>query len=63
MGEVVNLRLARKARARIGAQTAAAANRAKFGRTKAERVAMEQEAAREARRLDGAEREERGEKQ
>ena len=37
MGEIVNLRRARKARARVDAGTAAAANRAKSGRTKAER--------------------------
>ena len=54
MGEVVNLRLARKARARDEAQTKATANRARFGRSKAERHAEEMEAARRDRALDGA---------
>ena len=57
MGEIVSLRMARKARARAGAQTTAAANRAKFGRTKAERAAEDGEAARRAALLDGARRE------
>lgn len=57
MGEIVSLRTARKARARADAQTTAAANRAKFGRTKAERAAEDQEAARRAALLDGAKRE------
>ena len=54
MGEVVNLRLARKARARDEAQAKATANRARFGRSKAERRAEEMEAARRDRTLDGA---------
>ena len=58
MGEVVSFRTARKARARADAQTTAAANRAKFGRTKAERAAEEQAAARRDALLDGAKREE-----
>ena len=57
MGEVVNFRAARKAKARAEAETTAAANRAKFGRAKAERLAEEQEAARRAALLDGAKRE------
>jgi hypothetical protein len=57
MGEVVSLRGVRKAKARAEAETTAAANRAKFGRTKAERLAEEQDAARRAALLDGAKRE------
>jgi hypothetical protein len=57
MGEVVNLRAARKAKVRAEAQTTAAANRAKFGRTKAERLTEEQDAARRDALLDGARRE------
>jgi hypothetical protein len=37
VAEIVNLNKARKARARAEAKTAAAANRVKFGRTKADR--------------------------
>jgi hypothetical protein len=52
MAEVINLRQARKARDRQAAQAQAAANRARFGRTKAEKAA---DAAREEarRHLDG----------
>ncbi|WP_010183330.1 DUF4169 family protein [Sphingomonas sp. PAMC 26605] len=57
MGEVVNLRRARKARARDAAETTAAANRAAFGRSKDERDAAAIESARHARTLDGAKRE------
>ena len=39
MAEIVNLNKARKARARAEAKGAAAANRVKFGRTKADRDA------------------------
>lgn len=58
MAEIVNLNKARKAQARQGAEALAAANRAKHGRTKAEKA---NEARAEARRkalLDGAKREE-----
>jgi len=58
MAEIVNLRLARKARDRLAAGKAAEANRAKFGRTKAERDADAQMQARAERLLDGAKREE-----
>lgn len=37
MGDVINLRLARKARSRDAAAKTAAANRVRFGRSKAER--------------------------
>lgn len=58
MGEVVNLRRARKARARAADAAQASANRAAFGRTKAEKARDEEEAARRDRLLDGAKREE-----
>ena len=54
MAEIVNLNRARKAKARAEAEATAAANRAKHGRTAAER---EREGLIEARRralLDGA---------
>lgn len=57
MGDVINLRRARKARARADAQDKAAANRLAFGRTRAEREAAAAEAARHERLLDGAKRE------
>ena len=56
-GDVVNLRLARKARARDEAQAVAATNRAKFGEAKPARMMREGEAARAERKLDGARRE------
>lgn len=52
-GEVVNLRLARKARRREQDEARAAANRARFGRPKVERDAEAAEASRAARALDG----------
>jgi len=57
-GEVVNLRLARKRKLRAQSAAEADANRAKHGRTKAER--REETARREAaeRALDGHKREE-----
>ncbi|MBY0393243.1 MAG: DUF4169 family protein [Novosphingobium sp.] len=57
MGEVVNLRLARKAAARKDKEAQAAANRAAHGRTRAERAASKAEVERAARLLDGAKRE------
>lgn len=54
MAEIVNLRLARKARARNTAGADAAANRAKFGRNKADKAAAEAETARIGRIVDGA---------
>jgi hypothetical protein len=57
MAEIVNLRQARKARARAEKAAEAAANRAKFGRTKTEKAA---EAARRElaeRQLDSHKRE------
>lgn len=40
MGEIVNLRRLKKQRARQDAEAAAAENRVRFGRTKAERLAQ-----------------------
>jgi len=57
MAEIVNLNRARKAKARVAATKTAAANRAKFGRTKAERDAEAAEQARRTALLDGARRE------
>ena len=57
MAEIVNLRLARKARQRSQAAQDAAENRARFGRTKGERARDAVEAERLARTVDGARRE------
>jgi hypothetical protein len=57
MAEVVNLRRARKAKARAAAEVEAAANRALHGRTGAEKRAHAAEAERRERGLDGAKRE------
>jgi hypothetical protein len=57
MAEIVNLNKARKARAKADAVRTADANRAKFGRTKAEREAEAAEKARAEAALDGAKRE------
>lgn len=56
MGDVVNLRAVRKAKARVSREVEAQANRAKFGRTKGEKLREAQEAERAARQLDGAKR-------
>lgn len=58
MADVVNLRMARKAKARSAQQVQAQANRAKFGRTKGEKAHDAADTARLARILDGARREE-----
>lgn len=57
MNEIVNLNKARKAKARSEAKAGAAQNRVKFGRTKLEKTAAKAEAAKQARRLDQARRE------
>lgn len=57
MAEIVNLRLARKARQRAEAGRQAAANRAQHGETKGEKARRRQEADRLARTVDGARRE------
>ena len=53
MGDLINLRLARKARARRSAATLAAENRARHGQSSAERAAHRTEAERAARALEG----------
>ncbi len=58
MGDVVNLKAVRKAKAREDRETQAQANRAKFGRTKAEKTRDKSDADRAARLLDGARRDE-----
>lgn len=54
MGDVVNLNRVRKARARVEARMTADANRAKFGRTKAEKARDRIEKDRAEALLDGA---------
>jgi hypothetical protein len=54
MGEVINLRIARKRKGRDEAEAEAATNRAKFGRTKAEKKRDAQKAAQLARTVDHA---------
>ena len=54
MGEIVNLRQARKAKARGAEAKQAEVNRAKFGRTKTERAQADKEASRVARAVDRA---------
>ncbi|MET0238457.1 MAG: DUF4169 family protein [Sphingobium sp.] len=61
MAEIVNLRMARKARKRIDEQRQAEQNRAKFGRTKAEKDRDRIDADRAVRRIDGAKLEREGE--
>jgi hypothetical protein len=56
MAEIVNLRRARKAKAREEAARTAAANRLHYGRTKAERAREAAERARREALLDGARR-------
>ena len=58
MAEIINLRQARKAKARVGKEAEAAANRAKFGRTKAEKQLEATKASIESKRLDGHKRDE-----
>ena len=57
MADIINLRMARKARERAAGETLAQANRANYGRTKNERTATKNEAARIERIVDGALRE------
>jgi hypothetical protein len=57
VAEIINLRQARKAARRKQDEATAAANRAKFGRTRADRVAQASEQDRATRLLDGAKRE------
>lgn len=54
MAEIINLRMARKARTRTADKAEADASRAKHGRTLSERAASEAETLRIQRVLDGA---------
>jgi hypothetical protein len=56
MAEIINLRLARKAKQRAQAQQQAAANRSSHGETRGEKLRRRQEAERLTRTLDGARR-------
>ena len=58
VAEVINLRLARKAKTRAGSAQQAAENRALHGQTKAAKRQQTDAAERAARLLDGAKREE-----
>jgi hypothetical protein len=58
MAEIVNLRIARKQKARADKDVRAAQNRALFGRTKAEKQQQAAEQALAARRIDGHKKEE-----
>lgn len=57
MAEIINLRLARKARKRADHERQAEANRARSGQTRAQRDLHKREAERNARIVDGARRE------
>lgn len=57
MSQPINLNKARKARARAVAQALAEQNRARFGRTKAEREAQAREAERAGRAVEAHKRE------
>jgi hypothetical protein len=57
MAEILNLNQARKAKAKTDAKTKAAENRARFGRTKADKALDTARADRLQRDLDGAKRE------
>lgn len=52
MGEIINLRRARKARERLGRAEEAARNRAAFGRSAPERAAADDDRARRETALD-----------
>ncbi len=53
MAEIVNLRRARKGKARLEKDARAADNRVRFGRTKAEKRESEAESRRADQELDG----------
>jgi hypothetical protein len=57
MGQPINLNKARKAKARTSKEAEAAANRVKFGRTKAEKLAEKRAAERAAKAVDDRRRE------
>lgn len=54
MGDVINFNKAKKVRAKADARVTADANRAKFGRSKAEKAHERLEKVRAERLLDGA---------
>jgi hypothetical protein len=56
MGDVINLRQVRKARKRVAGERQAEANRAKHGRSKAEKRLAETERQRQDAALDAARR-------
>lgn len=56
-GKVVNLNKARKAKSRATSRKQADANAVKFGRTKAEKSAVDLRSRKDARDLDGKKRE------
>jgi hypothetical protein len=57
MAEILSLSKARKAKARAAKDATAAENRAKFGRTKAEKLADETQKVRAEKGIDGHKRE------
>jgi hypothetical protein len=57
MADILSLSKVRKAKARIGKDAAAAANRAKFGRTKAEKAIDESRKSMAEKVIDGHKRE------
>lgn len=57
MAEILNLNRARKAKAKTDAKQVAAENRARFGRSKAEKTLDAARADKLSRTLDGAKRE------
>ena len=59
MAEIINLRTARKARARQNAEREAAENRAKFGQTKAQKQRQRIDIERATHQLDAAKLEDR----
>jgi hypothetical protein len=61
MAEILNLNRARKAKAKAGAKTQAAENRARFGRAKADKALDAARADKLKRDLDGAKREDKDE--
>ena len=56
--EIINLRRARKNKTRDEADKLAAQNRAKFGRSKVEKIISTSELARESKKLEGHKRDE-----
>lgn len=57
MAEIINLRSARKQKARSAKETEAAENRLKFGRTKAEKDLAKAKSELDGRRIDAHKRE------